>query len=106
MPDMGYRERPYTAWVKLQMPGSDEVRWLQRDFASLEAEAVGGRAVTLKAALCAELVVQSHVRGIQVGPNRVVVERDDGRTLTEPVECSRRILHDTADAFLLDLIGQ
>lgn len=107
LPDMGYRDKPLTAWVQLEEPARAPVRWLHRDFSSLtRSHTQGDAAWVLEAELGPRAAAQCHWRKIELDPNRITLTRDDGHTASESVECSRAVLHNTADAYLLDLMAQ
>ncbi len=107
VPDMGYRDKPYTAWVKLEGKGRDPERWLNSDFLRLERPKPRGvGSFRLWGKLNPKIVAGTHWQSIEISLDRVTLIRDDGLSVSEAVECSRRVLHDTADAHLLDLIEE
>lgn len=104
-PDMGYRQWPYIAWVKLGGTGEVPMRWLNGDFARVEPSRVGGKgawpfAVEFDAAGAA----RSHWHRLELDDDQLKLERSDGQPLSLPVECAREVVYSTAEAYLLDLI--
>jgi hypothetical protein len=104
-PDMGYREQPFTAWVRLERRGEAPVQWLHGDFSRLvRAVPRGPQAYALDADLQAVAAQQTGWRSVQLENGRVRLTKRDGRVLEHSVNCTKDVLFTAAEDYLLDLI--
>ncbi|HEY5959155.1 MAG TPA: PEP/pyruvate-binding domain-containing protein, partial [Polyangiaceae bacterium] len=106
-PDMGYRERPFTAWVRVEVTGQTPVQWLNREFSRLERpKARGQGAQSFVGELSESAMNRTGWRSVQLDADQLSLVAMDGRVIDARMHCSKEVLFTSAEDYLLDLIRQ